>query len=71
MVRAVAAAGPQAITIFCTNLRGAPLVEALEKEIGIPVYDTTATGLWGALRLAGSDSRRIGSWGRLFRDVVP
>jgi maleate isomerase len=71
MVRAVAAARPQAITIFCTNLRGTPLVEELEKEIGIPIYDTTATGLWGALRLAGSDPRRIRGWGRLFRDVVP
>jgi len=71
MVRAVAAAGPQAIAIFCTNLRGAPLVEDLEREIGIPIYDTIATGLWGALRLADSDPRRIRRWGRLFRDVVP
>ena len=36
MVRAVAAARRQAITILCTNLRGTPLVEALEREIGIP-----------------------------------
>jgi maleate isomerase len=38
MVREVAAAGPQAFTIFCTNLRGAPVAENLEQEINI--YDT-------------------------------
>jgi maleate isomerase len=31
-VREVAEASPQAITIFCTNLRGAPLVENLERD---------------------------------------
>ena len=39
MVRAVAAARRQAITILCTNLRGTPLVEALEREIGIFIHD--------------------------------
>jgi maleate isomerase len=71
MVREVAAAKPRAITIFCTNLRGAPLVEGLERDIGVPIYDTIATGLWGALRLSGADPRRIRSWGRLFRDIAP
>jgi maleate isomerase len=71
MVREVAEAKPQAITIFCTNLRGAPLVDALEREIGIPIYDTIATGIWGAMRLAGADPRTIRSWGRLFREVAP
>ena len=67
----VAAAKPQAITIFCTNLRGAPLVETLEREIGIPIYDTIASGIWGALGLAGVDPRVIRNWGRLFREVAP
>jgi maleate isomerase len=70
MVREVAKARPQAITIFCTNLRGAPLVEALEAEIGIPIYDTIATVVWKALRIAGTDPRRVTGWGRLFRDVA-
>ena len=69
MVREVAAARPQAITIFCTNLRGAPLVEALEAELGIPIYDTIATVTWKALRLAGADPKRVQGWGRLFREV--
>jgi maleate isomerase len=69
MVRDVAAARPDAITIFCTNLGGAPLAEALEAETGIPVYDTVATVLWKALRIAGGDTRRIAGWGRLFREL--
>ncbi len=70
MVREVARSQPQAIAIFCTNLRGAPLVAELEAELGIPIYDTIATVVWKALRLAGVDTRRIRSWGRLFTEVV-
>ena len=69
MVRAVAAERPDAITVFCTNFRGAPIVEALEAETGVPVYDTVATAVWKGMRLAGADSRRITGWGRLFREV--
>jgi maleate isomerase len=69
MIREVAKAKPQAIAIYCTNLRGAPLVEELEAETGIPIYDSVATVLWKALRLAGADTRRIAGWGRLFREV--
>jgi maleate isomerase len=68
MTRAVAKAKPQAITIFCTNLRGAPLVAELEREVGIPIYDTIATVVWKSLKLAGADPRRITGWGRLFHD---
>jgi maleate isomerase len=70
MTREVAKERPQAITIFCTNLRGAPLVEALEAELGIPVYDSIATVVWKSLSLAGADPARIKGWGRLFREVA-
>jgi maleate isomerase len=69
MVREVARSRPQAITIFCTNLRGAPLVEELEAEIGIPIYDTISTVVWKSLQLAGVDTRRVQGWGRLFREL--
>lgn len=69
MVRELAAEKPQAITTFCTNLRAAHLVEALEAETGIPVYDTIATVVWKSLRLAGVDTRALQGWGRLFREV--
>ncbi len=66
MVREVAQARPDAIAILCTNLRGAPLVPALEEELGIPVYDSVATCVWQSLQLAGIDASRVRSWGRLF-----
>jgi maleate isomerase len=69
MTREAAKARPQAITIFCTNLRGAPLAEKLEAETGIPVYDTITTVVWKALRMCGVDPRLVKGWGRLFREV--
>lgn len=68
MAREVAAARPEAIAIICTNLRAAPLAEALEAETGIAVLDTIATVVWGCLRLAGADPRAVRGWGRLFRE---
>jgi maleate isomerase len=70
MIRQVAKAQPQAITIFCTNLRGAQLVEALEEEVGIPIYDTVATAVWSSLRRAGAHPAVVEGWGRLFREVA-
>lgn len=69
MIRAVAADKPQAITVFCTNLRGAPVADALEKEIGIPVYDSVSTAVWKSMKIAGAEPRRIRGWGRLFSEV--
>jgi maleate isomerase len=70
MVRAVAAESkPDAITIFCTNLRGTRVAAELEKELQIPIYDSIATGLWKGMKLAGADTRRIKGWGSLFSEV--
>jgi maleate isomerase len=69
MIREVAAAKPDAIAVFCTNLRGAAVVTAMEDELGIPIYDTVATGVWKGVKLAGDDPGRIEGWGRLFREV--
>ncbi|MEO0820739.1 MAG: aspartate/glutamate racemase family protein [Pseudomonadota bacterium] len=69
LCREVAAAGPEAIAVFCTNFRGAGIAEAVEAETGIPVYDTVSTALWGAMRRAGGDPARIRGWGRLFGHV--
>jgi maleate isomerase len=66
LIREVAAAGPEAITVFCTNFRGTALAESLEDELGIPIYDTVATGVWEGLRLAGVDPGRVTGWGSLF-----
>jgi len=70
MTRAVAAEKPEAITILCTNMRGAAIAEAMEAELGIPIYDTVSTAVWKSMRLAGADPRRLKGWGRLFTDVA-
>lgn len=69
MIRAVAADKPEAIIVLCTNFRGAPLVEAIEKEIGIPVYDSVSATVWKALSMTGLDPARIKGWGRLFQEL--
>jgi maleate isomerase len=66
MARAVAASRPDAIAIFCTNLRGTRLAAPLEAELGIPVYDSIALAVWQSLALAGVDPARIEGWGSLF-----
>ena len=70
MTREVAKAKPDAITFLCTGLQSGPLVEELERETGIPMYDTIATVVWKSLQLAGADPTRIRRWGRLFREVA-
>lgn len=70
MAAEVAQARPQAISIFCTNLNGAPLAEELEQKHGIPVYDTIATAVWKSMKLAGADTRRIRGWGSLFQELA-
>lgn len=70
MCREVARKKPQAIAIYCTNLAGAPLVQEMEAELGIPIYDTIATVTWKALKQCKIDTRRIEGWGSLFKEVV-
>ena len=69
LVRSVAESKPQAITIFCTNMRGAPIANALEKELGIPIYDTVSTAVWKSMKQTGADPKRIKGWGSLFTEV--
>jgi maleate isomerase len=70
MSRAVAAAKPDCITTFCTNLKAAHLVPRIEAELGIPMYDTVSTAVWKSLRMCGVDTRRITGWGSLFSEVA-
>lgn len=69
MVRDVAKAGPDAITVFCTNMRGATVVAELEQERGIPIYDTVATATWSGMVLAGADPSRIRDSGSRFKSL--
>jgi maleate isomerase len=66
LVRELAAEAPEAISVFCTNLQAAAQVAQWEAEFAIPVLDSVALAVWGALRLAGVDTRQLTGWGRLF-----
>lgn len=70
LCREVAEARPEAIAIVCTNMRGAPVVDAMERELGIPIYDTIATVLWKSLCLAGVHPARVTGRGRLFGEEL-
>lgn len=69
MICEVAQARPQCIIVYCTNLRAVRLVERLERDLGIPIYDSIATALWKSLRIAGVDAHRVQGWGRLFQET--
>jgi maleate isomerase len=67
LTREVARApGVQAVAIISTNLRGARPAVVVEAETGVPVLDTCATAVWGALRRAGVAPSVVRGWGRLF-----
>jgi maleate isomerase len=70
MARAVARSGVEAIAIVCTNMRAAHLVESLEAELGVPVYDSIATTLWKSLVLTNVAPARIRGWGSLFSNPL-
>ncbi len=70
LVRDVARGSPDAVVVLCTNMHGAGIAERLERETGIPVYDTVAATVWKCLRMAGVDTRRVRGWGRLFQDLA-
>ncbi|GAA5158354.1 hypothetical protein [Viridibacterium curvum] len=67
MMRKVGAAKPQAIVSLCTNFPAATLAAPIEAELGIPVIDSTALGVWAALNAIGVDMRGAAPrWGSLF-----
>lgn len=66
MLREVARSRPDAITMMCTNLHGAQLVDDMERELGIPIYDSVATVVWKALETIHVDPCAVRGWGRLF-----
>jgi len=71
MIRATALAKPQAVLVICTNLRAAPLVEAMERKLGVLILDSVAAAIWGGLRSAGVGPRRVHGWGRIFTGLDP
>lgn len=71
MAREVAQARPQAIVCLCTNFPAAVMAAPLEAELGLPVFDSTALGVWHALRIAGIDTTPAAArWGSLFAQAL-
>lgn len=67
MLREAARARPDAMTVMCTNLHAAQLVQELEAELDIPIYDSVATVVWQALKTVGIAPDELEGWGRLFQ----
>ena len=70
MLREAAKAQPDAMTVMCTNLHAAQLVEELEAELNIPIYDSVATVVWQALKTVGIAPSELKGWGRLFQQFA-
>ncbi|MBI3514021.1 MAG: aspartate/glutamate racemase family protein [Proteobacteria bacterium] len=71
MIRTVAAAKPDAILTYCTNFPAAHLVDGLEQELDLPIYDSVSMGVWGALRCAGVATARGRRWGSVYGRDAP
>jgi maleate isomerase len=65
MARQVGASRPDATLILCTNLRGAPLVDQIEREMGTPVLDSVVLGLLGGLRSMSVDFSHVAHAGQV------
>lgn len=66
MIEQVAARQPDAIAVVCTNMDAAFTAAALEQQLGIPVLDSIAVTLWGALERLGADKTPWRRFGKLF-----
>ena len=70
MIEAVAADRPDAIVVLCTNLAAAPLVADLEARLDVPIHDSIATAVQGALAATGVDPAKVKGFGRLFATAL-
>ena len=57
-----ASGGADALIIYGTNTQGAPVARTLQEKLGIPVFDSVAWGMFGALLQVGADIRPLTRW---------
>lgn len=62
----VAVPDSQGIAVVCTNVPAAPLVDDLERSLGIPIFDSIAVTAWKCLEMTGVEAK-IPGWGKLLR----
>jgi maleate isomerase len=53
LAREVAGRGADCVLLACSGIRTAPIMDPLEKELGIPVISAPAVTVWNALRTIG------------------
>jgi maleate isomerase len=70
MIRDVIAEGAEAVAVLCTNLRGGRVAARMERELGVPVYDSVVVTVWKSLLLAGANLDALSDWGSLFTNPV-
>jgi maleate isomerase len=67
MIIGVAAEKPDAIAVNCTNMDATRLAPKLEARLGIPVLDSIACTLWGALEALQIPKTPLNGAGMMFR----
>jgi maleate isomerase len=67
MILEVGAARPDAIGVICTNMDATRLVPQIEARLGIPVLDSIACTLWGAIETLQLDKTALQQAGMMFR----
>ena len=67
MILSVATAKPDAIAVICTNMDASRLAPSLEARIGIPILDSIACTLWGAMDVLHIEKAPLHHAGMVFR----
>jgi maleate isomerase len=67
MILAGSAARPDAIAVICTNMDASTLAPAMEARLGVPVLDSIAFTLWGALDRLAIPKTPLHDAGMMFR----
>ncbi len=68
MAKAIDHPDADAIFISCTDFRATEAIQALEQDLGKPVFSSNQVTLWAMLRLAGIKSP-INGYGRLLESM--
>ena len=49
---------------------GAMVVERLEAELGVPIYDSVSATVWKMLTMTGCAPSAVAGWGSLFHELT-
>ncbi|MFN0160878.1 MAG: Asp/Glu/hydantoin racemase [Burkholderiales bacterium] len=65
--------GVQAVVVYGTNTRGASVAAPLMRELGMPVLDSVAWGVFGAIQASGTvlaSQSKLQGWGAMPSGVI-